>query len=110
MLLFVVFAVYRFTFFLPNTSCIADAYHNFTITLNRDLVTEAGPAFEGNSNQLSPFGRAFIGMGQILMDLWIAIMAVVWYLPTHAGFSRRTTCAPWPASPSSTSSAEPSFS
>lgn len=40
---------------------------------------EAGPAFEGNSNQLTVFGKAFIGLGQVLMDLWIAIMAGIWY-------------------------------
>ena len=39
------YAIYRFTYIFPNTSCISDAYHNFTITLNRNLVTEEGPAF-----------------------------------------------------------------
>lgn len=77
-LLFTIFAVYRFTYLLPDTACINDAYHTFTLTLNRDLVTEAGPAFEGNSNQLTVFGKGFIGVGQVLMDLWIGIMGGIW--------------------------------
>jgi hypothetical protein len=63
---------------MSDTPCITDAYHTFSLTLNRDLVTEAGPAFEGNGNQLTVFGKAFIGIGQVLMDLWIAIMGTIW--------------------------------
>jgi hypothetical protein len=78
-LLLTIYTVYRFTYHLPGTTGIIDACHTFTITLNRGLVMEAGPAFEGNSNQLTVFGKAFIGLGQVLMDLWIAIMAGIWY-------------------------------
>jgi hypothetical protein len=82
LLLFIAFVVYRCSFPGVVTDCINDAYHNFSINLNRDLVQQAGPAFEGNSNQLTVFGKAFIGTGQVLMDLWIAIMATIWYQTT----------------------------
>lgn len=84
-LFFVAALTYRLAFPAPTVSCINDAYHNLTLPVNRKLVQSAGPGFEGNSNQLTTFGQAFIGIGQVLMDLLLAILGVIWYLLPKIG-------------------------
>ena len=73
------FIIYRIFFPQPNVACIYDAYQSATESANRAMVDDRSTsAFEGNSNQLSLTGRAMIGTGQVLMDLWIGVLGVVW--------------------------------
>ena len=75
------FVLYRVLFPQPLVECIYDAYFDWTIHANRGLVTHPnrGAAYEGKSNNdLSVEGRAVIGTGQVLMDLWIGIFGIVW--------------------------------
>jgi hypothetical protein len=41
-------------------------------------VKNPGPSYEGNFNPLTGFGKFFIGTGQVLMDLWILVLGVIW--------------------------------
>jgi hypothetical protein len=95
LLLLFAYLLYYFAFPQPTVTCINDAYHNFTLQANRALVQSPGPAFEGNSNQLTTWGKAFIGTGQVLMDLWIGVLGTLWYLHLNQGFSASGTCAQW---------------
>jgi len=74
-----VYLLYRFLFPQPNPNCIFDAYHSVTEGLNRNFVTESGSSYEGNSNQLTITGKGIIGTGQLLMDIWIGAIGVLWY-------------------------------
>ena len=56
--------------------------------MNRVLVThpDRGGAYEGKlTNELSTEGRIVIGTGQVLMDLWIVIYGIVWYILINTG-------------------------
>lgn len=59
-----------------------DLYQDITEDLNRSLVLypERGSAHEGNDNPLSITGQVVIGMGQVLMDMWIFIIGILWYV------------------------------
>lgn len=73
------FALYRFIYPSSNTACINDVFHNWTLGANRPLAADPSiSSFEGNSNQLTLSGKAFIGTGQVLMDLWIGIFGIIW--------------------------------
>jgi hypothetical protein len=74
------FVIYRVLYPQPKIVCIYDAYQEATVGANRPLVVDqSSSAFEGNSNQLTLSGKAFIGTGQVLMDVWIAILGIIWY-------------------------------
>ena len=86
-LLFIVgFILYRVLLPLQNPACIYDAYLTATLAANRELAVDpSSAAFEGNSNALTVAGMAFIGTGQVLMDLWIAVLGIIWYSVLDAG-------------------------
>lgn len=72
------FLLYRFLFPQPSVRCIYDAYHALTESDNRQFVEGGGSAYEGNSNQLTVTGKAVIGTGQVLMDIWIIAIGIIW--------------------------------
>lgn len=83
--------LYRVLFPTPDVVCIYDAYFDWTIHANRGLVThpDRGGAYEGKStNELNTAGKAVIGTGQVLMDLWIGIFGIVWYPFPHSGWPK----------------------
>jgi hypothetical protein len=43
-------------------------------------------AYEGNSNMLTIAGKAFIGTGQVLMDVSIALFGLLWYEDCNLGW------------------------
>lgn len=80
-LLVIGYALYRFLYPEQIVACINDAYQDATLSWNRNFVVDpTQPAYEGNNhNQLTVTGKAMIGTGQVSMDLWIAILGLVWY-------------------------------
>lgn len=76
--LFLVYIIYRIFLHINSTICIIDEYQNITEPVNRMFVLEEGSAFQGNSNQLSIGGKVFIGIGQVLMDLWVGFVGLIW--------------------------------
>ena len=62
------FLLYRILAKKHDPSCLNDAWHNFTASLNNGL--DSG----GRDNIV-------LGIGQVLMDGWIVSMCIVWYDP-----------------------------
>lgn len=71
---------YRLAYSNSNTACITDAYHDLTYNANRGLLigNATDSAYEGDDTQLTVAGKGFIGTGQVLVDLWIAIIGIIW--------------------------------
>ena len=42
------------------------------------FVESQGSAYEGTSNQLTIGGKVFIGIGQVLMDVWVGFVGLMW--------------------------------
>jgi len=63
-LLLACFLVYRFLYEPTNPDCILDRYHVFTGPINKNL--EDG------------FDNVIIGIGQVMIDLWVIICFILW--------------------------------
>ena len=80
--LFLGFLLYRLLLPQPDPDCIHDSWQDLTHGLNRALVADpdAGSAYEGNSKQLSAGGKAFIGIGSLIMDIYVGALGINWLL------------------------------
>ena len=72
------FLVYRFIYNIDIPSCLVDKWHVFTASANNNL--------DINNND-----NIVIGIGQVIMDSWIVLTFIFWYLAINKGLlSSRT--------------------
>lgn len=63
--------------------CIKDVYQDITEEWNRTFVMypERGASYPGkDDNPLSTTGQVVIGIGQVMMDVFIVLTGIIWYL------------------------------
>ena len=75
------FLVYRFLYTNEEVDCIKDAYQDLTEGWNRKMVIypDRGGSWEGkDDNPLSITGKVLIGIGQVIMDIFITLTAIIW--------------------------------
>ena len=61
--------------------CIKDVYQDITDKWNRTFVMypERGASYPGkDDNPLSTTGKVLIGIGQVMMDVFITLTGVIW--------------------------------
>ena len=80
--------MYRFLYTNEEVDCIKDAYQDLTEGWNRKMVIypDRGGSWEGkDDNPLSITGKVLIGIGQVIMDIFITLTAIIWYILKYEG-------------------------